>query len=343
MKEDLPLPFVHYTGSYGVFLGFGETPQAQPKLCSCAEDSVIKYLALREKSKDRYSKPEYKTKLSLKHFPQRMVDISLANEDPLTCIEFQQNICHRCNQKLPTRRFCLELYGGVFRQIYGWYINQAHYRNGVVPLRLSYLPDICPPDLVQMIEEWKLFEKNYLMEKKRLMEIVHGPRRTDIGPHEKTFWSNVRFEEAERFCLLRKEEGQLKQRIDNHLEDIARNEFGIRGVGESWISESVMAQLAAQLFPEYKMFRHYRPEWLEGLELDVFFPDLSLGLEYQGEQHFEPVECWGGVEALLDLQARDLRKVIICQNRGIKLLLYNYFEPLDAETLKSKLNHLGIW
>jgi len=32
--------------------------------------------------------------------------------------------------------------------------------------------------------------------------------------------------------------------------------------------------------------RHYRPDFLQGLELDIFIDELKIGMEYQGIQHF---------------------------------------------------------
>ena len=38
---------------------------------------------------------------------------------------------------------------------------------------------------------------------------------------------------------------------------------------------------------------NYRPDWLFGMELDIFYPELGLAFEFQGHQHFAPSESFG--------------------------------------------------
>ena len=61
----------------------------------------------------------------------------------------------------------------------------------------------------------------------------------------------------------------------------------------------------------HKILRHYRPDWLDRLELDIYIPSLKLAFEYQGQQHFHPLHVWGGEKALQDLRFRDAHKVEI--------------------------------
>ena len=80
--------------------------------------------------------------------------------------------------------------------------------------------------------------------------------------------------------------------------------------------------------------------WLEGLELDIFIPELDLGIEYQGVQHFKPVEHWGGMEALKELQVRDKKKRQLCQSLGIGLIYFKHDEDLSNESVSAKLGIL---
>jgi hypothetical protein len=91
-------------------------------------------------------------------------------------------------------------------------------------------------------------------------------------------------------------------------------------------------------FPESQILRHHRPEWLDGLELDMSLPHPALALEYQGQQHFHPIEAWGGKDALCDLQERDRRRARLCRDLGITLVAIDYREPLTAEHIREKLD-----
>ena len=44
-----------------------------------------------------------------------------------------------------------------------------------------------------------------------------------------------------------------------------------------------------------RLFFQYRPYWLKGadrgqMSFDIFVPHLKIAIEYQGKQHFEPIE-----------------------------------------------------
>ena len=58
----------------------------------------------------------------------------------------------------------------------------------------------------------------------------------------------------------------------------------------------------------------------------VFDSDNSLIclIEYDGEQHFRPVNFYGGISSYEDTQIRDNIKTEYCQNNNIKLLRFNH-------------------
>ena len=59
-------------------------------------------------------------------------------------------------------------------------------------------------------------------------------------------------------------------------------------------------------------------------------------IEYDGEQHFKPVEVWGGKEQLNIQQERDTRKNLYCKEKRIKLLRIPYtdFDKIDLSYLR---------
>ena len=59
------------------------------------------------------------------------------------------------------------------------------------------------------------------------------------------------------------------------------------------------------------------------MELDFFCAELSLAIEYDGRQHFEPIKNWGGEDALEEIQRRDKEKNLGCKNIGIRLVRVN--------------------
>jgi hypothetical protein len=89
-----------------------------------------------------------------------------------------------------------------------------------------------------------------------------------------------------------------------------------------------MVKLFYKWFADFKQITQASPEWLKPQRLDLFIPDLKLAIEYQGEQHFIPVELFGGEEGFQLRQESDERKKKLCEANGINLEYINYDEDL---------------
>lgn len=121
-------------------------------------------------------------------------------------------------------------------------------------------------------------------------------------------------------------------------ENILREEYGVAKIGEGWISETMMFKIVEDIFEDYECERHCRPNFLEGLEIDIYIPELKLGFEYNGIQHYKPVEHWGGEESLKKQQARDKRKQQLCDQNDVKLIIIKYDEQLSKDLILSKIS-----
>ena len=128
-------------------------------------------------------------------------------------------------------------------------------------------------------------------------------------------------------------EGKEYRQIENEL----RERFGYPKVGHQWVVETTVYKAICRLFPDYQAVRHYRGRELEGLELDIWLPDLKVGVEYQGEQHYKPVKHWGGKAGLERRIANDRRKRVLCKKLGYHLVEVKYTEELSDQLLKDKL------
>jgi len=56
-------------------------------------------------------------------------------------------------------------------------------------------------------------------------------------------------------------------------------------------------------------------------------------IEFDGKQHFEPIESWGGEEAYIDVMVRDYTKNKYCRDNNIKLIRIPYFEEENIEKI----------
>lgn len=140
---------------------------------------------------------------------------------------------------------------------------------------------------------------------------------------------------------LQKEATKKGRELEKRVENITREEFGFCKVGEANISESILANIVHMIFPDQMLIRNIRPKILEGLEIDIFLPDLNLGFEYQGQQHFHPIKAWGGTKALHGVQERDRKKRALCKTNNITLIEVDYTEPLEFNYIKTKTGKLS--
>ena len=79
--------------------------------------------------------------------------------------------------------------------------------------------------------------------------------------------------------------------------------------------------------------------FLDRLSYDFFLPDLNIAIEYQGKQHYEPVEIFGGEAAFIKQQERDSRKRKLSLENNIKLIEIRYdHEDEDLKDLENVIN-----
>lgn len=120
-------------------------------------------------------------------------------------------------------------------------------------------------------------------------------------------------------------------------ENRVRQHFGVPDIGEGWVREAELCRIVTQLFPQHETVHHYRATWLGGQELDVAIPDIKLGIEYMGEQHYDAVELFGGDEALHECQRRDQVKRERAARAGWAIVEFRFDEELTPSAVQMKL------
>ncbi len=75
------------------------------------------------------------------------------------------------------------------------------------------------------------------------------------------------------------------------------------------------------------------------LKFDFYLPDFNICIEYDGIQHFKPVDVFGGREEFLQRQKKDKIKNLYCEDKNINLIRISYLEKDNIESiLKNKLD-----
>ncbi len=130
------------------------------------------------------------------------------------------------------------------------------------------------------------------------------------------------------------------QILVREAENLFRANNGISQIGEGWISETQLFYEISKAFNKYEVQQHAHPEWLGRQHLDVFIPEKNIALEYQGLQHYQPVEFFGGEQAFKLTKERDARKKQLCLDNGCHLIYVKKGYDLNKvlESIKISIN-----
>lgn len=120
-------------------------------------------------------------------------------------------------------------------------------------------------------------------------------------------------------------------------ENMVREDAGLPRVGEGWLSETRLFYELRSAFSEQVVEQHASPEWLGRQHLDVYLPEIAVGVEFQGVQHDGPVDFFGGPEAYEAVQKRDARKLRLCKRHGVRLIYVRPGYDLGAVVAEIRL------
>ena len=98
-----------------------------------------------------------------------------------------------------------------------------------------------------------------------------------------------------------------------------------------------MENIVTSIFKNHLVLKNTRG-FLNGLEIDCYIPDLKIGFEYNGEQHYNFISAFHKDENdLIKQKKRDILKNKLALERGIKLITIRYDEELSEELIQNKL------
>ena len=130
-----------------------------------------------------------------------------------------------------------------------------------------------------------------------------------------------------------------KQLLDLYNEgsykDIDWHEYG-RFDGR-WKSELLVFEYCQKLYGKDNVLFQYSPSFLGHMSYDVYIIDKNVAIEYQGKQHFEPVEFFGGQEHFEKQVVRDKLKKKLSKEKGVKLVYINYDEIITEQLVKERV------
>ncbi|WP_156612724.1 hypothetical protein [Paramagnetospirillum marisnigri] len=115
----------------------------------------------------------------------------------------------------------------------------------------------------------------------------------------------------------------------------AENKFrlsrGAKKVGDAWVNETALYELLKNHFDD--IVREYSPEWAGRYRYDYFIPSYAVAIEYHGEQHFKPIEIFGGHDALAKTKERDIQKKDLARKNRVHLIEWLHSTPITEDSV----------
>lgn len=102
--------------------------------------------------------------------------------------------------------------------------------------------------------------------------------------------------------------------------------------------QSLIKKQVQEWFPNEEIKENYRPDWLIGLEIDLYLPNLNMAIEVDGLQHYFYTKCFHKCRADLEMQlVRDFIKRKILNNEQVKTCRVSHdYDSLHQLCLKTK-------
>lgn len=108
-------------------------------------------------------------------------------------------------------------------------------------------------------------------------------------------------------------------------------------VGEGKIRETQIYKILKEN-TDFIIKREYSPEFLGLLRYDFYIVELNIAVEWNGKQHYEPIDFFGGEDSFNKTVKRDMRKRILSEKNGIKLIELKY-DLKDEEVIEIFKSH----
>lgn len=153
--------------------------------------------------------------------------------------------------------------------------------------------------------------------------------------NDKFDYSKIEFKNIdEKVQIICKEHGTFYQNIHKHLNGQGCRFCESNSKGEEyvkmWLDELNIKYIRQHSFDTCR--------YINRLSFDFYLPDYNICIEFDGEQHYKPVEIFGGIEGFKSTKIRDQIKNKWCVENNTDLIRIKYNQVNQIKyILKEKL------
>lgn len=241
------------------------------------------------------------------------------------------NICPLCLDKITsTKKFIQKS-----KKIWGnkWDYSKTKYNNSRTPLTIGCF---------KHNHHFNVYPSQHLKKQKDCIECQREIQQINFIDNSRKIWgdewdySKLKYinnkTEVELIC---KQHGSFFQRPDNHLYNKNACPKCNQSKGENIISKFLDDNEI--VYETQKKFNGCEYKYL--LRFDFYLPKYNICIEYNGQQHYDPIEYFGGDETLKYNIKKDSIKKKFCEKNKIDLITVKYNENVN-KTLKLIYNFI---
>jgi hypothetical protein len=121
------------------------------------------------------------------------------------------------------------------------------------------------------------------------------------------------------------EHGEFQQKANDHMCG-----YGCYKCNESKGEREIRNYLKNNniIFTEQKKFSNCKN--IKLLPFDFYLPEYNICIEFNGRQHYEPLDYFGGNKRFIEQQKRDKIKMEYCLNNNIPLIVIKHNENINS-------------
>ena len=179
----------------------------------------------------------------------------------------------------------------------------------------------CPKCDIEIRAKNQKLDKNLAI--KKLID-VHGDRY-DYSNFEYIEFSSI-------IKVICKEHGLFEQRYDVHLSGC-----GCKSCNNSLGEDKISKYLDIHKLKYKREYKFEDCKNIKKLKYDFYIEDMNTCIEFDGIQHYKPIEYFGGLERFEYMKKCDNIKNLYCFENKIKLIRISY---LDVDKIDSILDKL---